>query len=254
MADPMATIFRALADPGRRELLDQLFECDGQTLGALCGYLPDMTRFGVMKHLRVLEDAGLVTTTKDGREKRHYLNPVPIRLVHDRWTGKFAAPIIGTMSALKDSLEAPMDRIDHVYSIIIKAEPDRVWRAIVEGDDTVRYYYGTRVASDFTVGSPITYAYPDGSIAADGSIVAVHPGRSVTMDFHPRWDPEIESEGPIRMTWVVAPLDDGSGSKLTVTSALLKGSRSEVGFSEGVVHIVSGLKTVLETGEPLAVA
>ena len=103
MTDPMAPIFRALADPGRRELLDRLFERDGQTLGELCEYLPGMTRFGVMKHLGVLEEAGLLTTLKVGREKRHFLNPVPIRLVHDRWIGKFAAPVVGAMFSTRST-------------------------------------------------------------------------------------------------------------------------------------------------------
>ena len=150
MTEPTAPIFRALADANRRELLDRLFERDGQTLGELCEYLPDMTRFGVMKHLGVLEEAGLVTTVKVGREKRHFLNPVPIRLVHDRWISKYAEPVVGAMSALKTRLETPMDTFDHIYSVYIKAPPDRVWQAITDGDDTVRYYYGTRVASDWT--------------------------------------------------------------------------------------------------------
>ena len=149
MTDDMAPVFRALADPGRRVLLDRLFERDGQTLGELCEHLPGMTRFGVMKHLGVLEEAELVTTQRVGREKRHFLNPVPIRLVHDRWTGKFAEPIAGSLTTIKTQLETPMDRIDHVYSIYIKAAPERVWRAITDGDDTLRYYYGTRVASDW---------------------------------------------------------------------------------------------------------
>ena len=96
MTDDMAPVHRALADPGRRVLLDRLFERDGQTLGQLCAHLPGMTRFGVMKHLGVLEEAGLVSTQRVGREKRHFLNPVPIRLVHDRWTGKFAELIGGS--------------------------------------------------------------------------------------------------------------------------------------------------------------
>ena len=148
----MAPIFRALADPGRRVLLDRLFERDGQTLGELCEALPDMTRFGVMKHLGVLEAADLVTTQKVGREKRHFLNPVPIRLAHDRWIGKFAEPVLGAMSFLKRTLEAPMEPVDHVYSVYIKASPDRVWRAITDGDDTARYYFGTRVTSSWEVG------------------------------------------------------------------------------------------------------
>jgi uncharacterized protein YndB with AHSA1/START domain/DNA-binding transcriptional ArsR family regulator len=252
MTDPMAPTFRALADPNRRVLLDRLFERDGQTLGELCEYLPEMTRFGVMKHLGVLEEAGLVTTLRVGREKRHFLNPVPIRLVHDRWIGKFAEPVIGAMSALKSKLETPMDTIDHIYAIQIKASPDRVWQAITDGDETVRYYYNTRVVSDWTVGSRLSYDYPDGSIAADGIVLEVEPGRRVVMSFHPHWDPGIEAEGPVRMTWEVEPAGDG-GSKLTVTSVLKAGSKSSEAFAAGIVYIVSGLKTFVETGEPLAV-
>jgi DNA-binding transcriptional ArsR family regulator len=99
-------VFRALADPSRRVLLDQLFDEDGQTLSSLVAALPSMTRFGVMKHLQVLEDAGLVTTQKIGREKRHYLNPVPIRLVHDRWIAKYAEPWVRGLADLKHDLES----------------------------------------------------------------------------------------------------------------------------------------------------
>src|SRR5437667_3270412 len=88
----MDAVFRALADPTRRSLLDELFAQDGQTLSALERRLP-MTRFGVMKHLRVLEEAGLVVSRRRGREKLHFLNPVPIRLVHDRWVSKYAEPL-----------------------------------------------------------------------------------------------------------------------------------------------------------------
>jgi DNA-binding transcriptional ArsR family regulator len=100
----MDEVFKALADPTRRSLLDALFERDGQTLSELEGRLP-MTRFGVMKHLRVLEEAGLVKTRKRGREKLHFLNPVPIRLVHDRWVSKFAEPWTAALSDLKQELE-----------------------------------------------------------------------------------------------------------------------------------------------------
>ena len=106
--------------------------------------------------------------------------------------------------------------------------------------------------SDWTVGSPLRYDYADGSIAADGIVLEVEPGRRLVMSFHPRWDPGIEAEGPVRMTWAVDPTDDG-GSKLTVTSALKHGSKSAEAFAAGIVYIVSGLKTFVETGEPLAV-
>ena len=255
MTDDMAPIFRALADPGRRVLLDRLFERDGQTLGELCAALPEMTRFGVMKHLGVLEAADLVTTQKVGREKRHYLNPVPIRLAHDRWIGKFAEPVVGAMSFLKRTLEAPMDPVDHVYSVYIKASPERIWRAITDGDDTVRYYFGTRVASTWAPGAKISYAYPDGSIAADGEVLEIEPGRRVAMSFHPRWSPEIEADDPVRMTWAIEPGDEpGAPTRLVVTTAIVPGSRIEAEFISGTELIVSGLKTLLETGEPLAVA
>ena len=127
-----------------------------------------------------------------------------------------------------------------------------MWRAITDGDETARYYFGTRVASEWAAGSPLTYAYPDGTLAADGAVVEIEPGCRVVMSFHPRWDPGIESEGPIRMTWEVEAAEDG-GSKLTVTSALRPGSKSAEEFAGGIVYIVSGLKTLIETGEPLAV-
>jgi uncharacterized protein YndB with AHSA1/START domain/DNA-binding transcriptional ArsR family regulator len=249
----MVPVFRALSDPSRRLLLDRLFERDGQTLGELCAHLPEMTRFGVMKHLEVLQAADLVTTRRDGRLKRHFLNPVPIRLLHDRWIDKFAAPVLGTMSDLKERLEAPaMSGPDHVYSIVIGADASRVWRAITDGADTERYYFHTRVASDWVVGASIVYTYPDGTVAADGEVLDIDPPRRVAMTFHSRWDPEVEAEGPVTMTWSLEPM--GMATRLTVTTAGLRdGSRTGEAFASGVVVIVCGLKTLVETGEPLVV-
>ena len=253
--DPQSPVFRALSDPSRRLLLDRLFERDGQTLGELCTHLPGMTRFGVMRHLDVLEAADLIATRREGREKRHYLNAVPIRLVHDRWIGKFAEPLVGAMSFMKRTLEAPMDPVDHVYAVYIKASPERVWRAITDGDDTVNYYYGTRVASSWEVGAPITYTDPDGSIAADGEVLEIDPGRRVVMAFHPRWSRDIEAEGPVRMTWAIEPGDGKGGpTRLVLTTAIVPGSRVAAEFPGGNAYIVSGLKTLVETGRPMAAA
>lgn len=249
--DPMDPVFRALSDPSRRLLLDQLEARDGQTLGELCSYLPEMTRFGVMKHLGVLEAAGLVATRRVGREKRHYLDRVPIRLIHDRWISRYAAPVVGSLTALKAHLEAPaMSAPDHVYSVYIQADPARVWRAITDGDDTVRYYYGTRVGSDWAPGSAIVYTYPDGSVAADGQVLDCDPPNRLVMTFHARWDPDLAAEGPVRMTWELEP--QGPMTKLVVTTAGLRaGSRMAEDFSGGIVFIVSGLKTLVETGESM---
>ena len=251
--DSTAPAFRALADPSRRLLLDRLFERDGQTLGELTAYLPDMTRFGVMRHLGVLETAGLISTRKVGREKRHYLNPVPIRRIHDRWISKYAAPVIGTMSAIKDHLEAPPmaaplpEEFDHVYSIYINADPERVWRAITDGDETVQYYYGTRVVSDWSIGSRVSYDNPDGTVAADGEVLACDPPRRLEMTFLARWDPEVEAEGPITHVWELEP--ENGTTRLTVTSKGLKrGSKRAESFGSGIMWIVAGLKTYVEGG------
>jgi len=250
--DDMAAVFRALADANRRLLLDSLFERDGQTLGDLTAHLPGMTRFGVMKHLSVLQDAGLVTTERVGREKHHYLNPVGIRLIHDRWITKFAAPVVGAMTAIKEHLEGePMSAPDHVYTAFIRATPERLWRAITDGAETERYYYGTRVESDWTVGSKVAYRYPDGRIAADGEVLEIDEPRHLSMSFHARWDPEVEAAGPVRHTWAIEPADGGT-CKLTVTTHDLSGARAGE-FVEGMAFIVSGLKTLVETGEPTPV-
>src|SRR3954452_160971 len=124
MVPGVDAVFKALADPTRRSLLDELFKEDGQTLGALEERLP-MTRFGVMKHLKVLEQAGLVVTRRHGREKRHFLNPVPIRLVHDRWVSKYAEPWAATLTGLKHRLEEAV--MEKVYEIYIKTTPERLW-------------------------------------------------------------------------------------------------------------------------------
>lgn len=246
----MADVFRALADPSRRLLLDRLFERDGRTLGELAAELPSMTRFGVMRHLDVLEAAGLISTRRVGRVKRHYLDPVPIRLVHDRWISKYAEPVVGAMSALKQHLERTMDRIDHVYSVYVRATPERVWTALTDGAETERYYYGTRVASTWQAGAAITYTYPDGTVAADGEVLEIEPPRRLVMTFHARWDPELEAEGPVRQTWELA--EHQGATKLTVTSSGLRsGSRMADDFSGGMVWIVSGLKSMIETSEAL---
>jgi DNA-binding transcriptional ArsR family regulator len=98
-------VFKALADPGRRVLLDALFETDGQSLHDLCAVLPELTRFGVMKHLTLLEQAGLVVTFRDGRRKLHYLNPLPIQRAHDRWISKYSAVSMRALTELHVSVE-----------------------------------------------------------------------------------------------------------------------------------------------------
>ena len=141
----MDEVFRALADPTRRSLLDELFKEDGQTLSALEQRLP-MTRFGVMKHLKVLEEAGLVVSRKRGREKLHFLNPVPIRLVHDRGVSKYAEPWAAGLSELKHDLEKEERTMEKVFEIYIKTTPERLWEALIDPARTSARISPTRLA------------------------------------------------------------------------------------------------------------
>src|ERR1700730_13318399 len=145
----MDPVFKALADPTRRSLLDELFVCDGQSLSELEDRFA-MTRFGVMKHLKQLEEAGLVVTKRQGREKLHYLNPVPIRLVHDRWGRKYAEPWVAGISGLKQELELQMEKVFEIY---IRTTPDRLWEAITDSEIRAKYNFGIQATSDWKPGS-----------------------------------------------------------------------------------------------------
>src|SRR5213596_1062878 len=169
----MDEVFRALADATRRSLLDELFNEDGQTLSALEQRLP-MTRFGVMKHLKVLEEAGLVVTKKRGREKLHFLNPVPIRLVHDRWVSKYAEPWAATLSELKDRLEGRT--MEKVFEIYIKTTPERLWEAITNSELRRKYTFGVGIESDWTPGSRYRAVHPEAGVAiSEGENLEVDP-------------------------------------------------------------------------------
>src|ERR671916_2554504 len=160
----MDAVFKALADPARRRLLDELFREDGQTLSALEGRF-DMSRFGVMKHLKQLEEAGLVVTRREGREKRHFLNPVPIRLVHDRWVSKYAEPWAAALSDLKTRLERPVEKVFEIY---IRVTPERLWEAITSPEDRAKYNFGATVRSDWTPGSRMEMQAGDGPPGGGG--------------------------------------------------------------------------------------
>jgi uncharacterized protein YndB with AHSA1/START domain len=242
----MDVVFKALADPTRRSLLDELFKEDGQTLSALEMRLP-MTRFGVMKHLRVLEDANLVTTRRRGREKLHFLNPVPIRLVHDRWVSKYAEPWAAALSGLKRNIEE--DTMEKVFEIYIKTTPERLWEAITDPEQRRRYSFGTQVSSDWTPGSRYEARVPDGSFAlVEGENLEVDPPRRLVQTMTALWSDEVKQEGPSRVTWEIEPV--GDSCRLTVIhDELREGAHDEL--YGGWPMILSGLKTLLETGEDL---
>jgi uncharacterized protein YndB with AHSA1/START domain len=242
----MDEVFRALADPTRRSLLDELFKEDGQTLSALEGRLT-MTRFGVMKHLKVLEEAGLVVTKRRGREKLHFLNPVPIRLVHDRWVSKYAEPWAATLTGLKRKMEEKV--MEKVFGIYIKTTPERLWEAITDSKMREIYSFGVGVNSDWTPGS----RYEAGHAAAgvkisEGENLEVDPPRLLVQSFKALWGEDVAAEGTSRVTWEIEPVADSC--RLTVThDQLREGANNQI--YGGWPMILSGLKTLLETGETL---
>jgi uncharacterized protein YndB with AHSA1/START domain len=241
----MDVVFRALADPTRRSLLDELFKQDGQTLSALEQRLP-MTRFGVMKHLKVLEGAGLVTTRRRGREKLHFLNPVPIRLVHDRWVSKYAEPWAATLSGLKQRLEDKT--MEKVFEIYIKTTPERLWEAITDPEMRSKYNFGVGVSSDWTPGSRFEMTHPAAGALGEGENLEVDPPRRLVQSMVALWSEDVKSEGKSRVTWEIEPV--GDSCRLTVTHDELREGANEELYG-GWPMILSGLKTLLETGELL---
>ena len=249
-------VFRALADPTRRLLLDRLFEREGQTLRELNEAVGSMTRFGVMKHLRALEGAGLVVAHKVGREKLHYLNPVPVQLIHDRWVSKYTRPKASALADLKTELEGRHQMAEkpaQVYQVIIKATPEQVWDAITKPEFTSRYFYGSRVQTTGEAGTPIRHFAPDGEkLWGDDIVEESDRPRRLVHTWRALYDDEMAAEPRSRVTWEIEPLPGGV-TRLTVIHDRLEGSpKTAASVSGGWMFVLSGLKTLLETGEPMS--
>lgn len=241
----MDDVFKALADPTRRSLLDDLFVEDGQSLSSLERRY-DMTRFGVGKHLRQLEDANLVVTRRRGREKLHFLNAVPIRLVHDRWVSKYAEPWVAGLSDLKQEMEHTMEKVFEIY---IRTTPERLWDAITDPDTRARFHFGNRVESDWEPGSSyaITNPHAEGPLA-DGQNLEVDPPRRLVQSMTAHFDDDVEALGATRVTWEIEAV--GDSCRLTVVHDQLPPDAPETLYG-GWPMVLSGLKTWLETGEEL---
>ncbi len=241
----MELVFKALADQTRRELLDELFRRDGQTLHALASRF-DMTRVGVAKHLRLLEEAGLVATRRRGREKLHYLNPVPIRLVHDRWVSKYTEAWAAGLADLKRDLEATVEKVFEIY---IRTTPERLWQAIVDPEVRSHYQFGARVESTWTAGSSYQVVHPQASRSLiEGDNLEVDPPHRLVQSYRAVWDDDIAAEGTSRVTWEIEPV--GDSCRLTVTHDRLR-EDADPHLYGGWPMILSGLKTWLETGQQL---
>ena len=241
-------VFKALADPSRRKLLDMLRQQDGQSLSELEAHLP-MTRFGVMKHLKQLEEAGLVTTEKVGREKHHFLNPVPIQMVYDRWVRRYAQPLTTKMTDLKMFLEGKTnqmsDTITHRYQIFIESTAEKVWEALTSSEISPQYYFGTAVISNWNEGDEYTYVYPDKSgNMIEGQVLEIDPPRKLVQTFNALWEPDAKAMGQSKVTWLLE--QEPTVCKLTLIHEELKNVPYAQGIIEGWARIMSGMKSLLE--------
>src|SRR5215475_2720751 len=247
--DPdMDKVFKALADPTRRHLLDRLHERNGQTLGQLCERIR-MTRQSTTQHLAVLEAANLVSTVRRGREKLHYLNPVPLHEIQERWIDKFERPRLRALSTLKRRAEEDMtDKPVFVYVTYIESTPERVWQALTDADTTAEYWGHSNV-SDWQPGSRWEHQRTDGTGTADvvGTVVeSTPPTRLVSTWAGPG---EQRPDGPSRVTFDIEPY--GDIVRLTVTHENLADEAERNASAAGWAAVLSNLKSLLETGHVL---
>jgi DNA-binding transcriptional ArsR family regulator/uncharacterized protein YndB with AHSA1/START domain len=260
-------VFRALADPGRRRLLDSLNERNGQTLRELTECL-DMARQSVSKHLAILEEANLVTTVRRGREKYHYLNAAPISEIAQRWIGQYHQQRVDALSDLKRALEdTPMDKPEFVYTTYIRTTPKQLWQALTEPTFTTRYWGGMALESDWQTGSVFTVTLADGTRIADPAQVVVEadPYRRLAYTWHtftPEWArvngksdeflAAVAAEPRSKVTFDIEEL--GEMVKLTVVhDGFEPGSVVLESVTQGWPLLLSSLKSLLETGETLRV-
>ncbi|WP_059009848.1 ArsR/SmtB family transcription factor [Streptomyces specialis] len=250
----MDPVFKALADPTRRHLLDRLRERNGQTLRELCERL-DMTRQSATQHLEVLERARLVTVVRRGRERLHYLNPAPLHEIEERWISGFDKPRLRAISAIKRQAEEyamtdePTTVPTYVYVTYIRASAEQVWRALTDADLTARYW-GHANVSDWQPGSPWEHRRVDGSDVVDvvGRVIETEPPTRLVITFDDAPDTASRRE-PSLVTFVIEPHHDIV--RLTVTHENLPNEAMLNGISHGWPAVLANLKSLLETGEVL---
>jgi uncharacterized protein YndB with AHSA1/START domain/DNA-binding transcriptional ArsR family regulator len=263
-ADPETNdVFRALADPSRRQLLDSLNARNGQTLRELCSGL-DMTRQSVSKHLAVLEAAGLVTTVRRGREKLHYLNAAPINEIGERWITRYERERVRALADLKQALEDnTMEKPSFVYTTYIQTTPEKLWQALTDPAFTQRYW-GATFDTDWEPGSAMTWHHLGETIADPEQVVlesephrrlsytwhTFSPGLNGSLGLTEEARERIAAEQRSKVTFDIEP--QGELVKLTVVhDGFEPGSTVATMVSKGWPRVVSNLKTLLETGDVL---
>ena len=248
-------VFRALADPTRRRLLDALYEREGQSLGELTAGLR-MTRPGVAKHLGILEAAGLVVTRRQGRLKLHHLNPVPIRLIHDRWIGKFSELLVGQLAGLKQALEEQnrVSELKLVFEVFIQAVPDRVWAALTDNEFVPRWAHNLTVSGDWEPGGKLVWKLPDGRVATESELIELSPPHRLVCWTRQVYTPELAAEPPYKLTWEIEAVG-ATASRVRVTSSDFAADGANHKLVKGGQRaMLDTLKTLLETGSPLVLS
>lgn len=237
----MDTLFKALSDPTRRDLLDRLRRKDGQSLSDLEGTL-EMSRFGVMKHLKVLEEADLITTRKVGRFKYHYLNAVPLQQMADRWIEPLVqGPTARSLISLKSILEGQtMTKPDFVTTTYIRCSQDALWTALTDADAYARWDFLEQTAE--RQGDEVIYRTPDGTVTLHTRDLEIEPKTRIVTSFEPKWD---DVTTPSRVVYLIE--QQGDYCKLTVEHHDLNND-PEGGTADGWYRSLAGLKTYLETG------
>lgn len=246
----MDMIFKALNDPARRALLDSLRRKDGQTLTELEEQL-DMSRFGVMKHLKVLEDAHLVIPRKQGRFKYHYLNPLPLQEMLDRWVAPFLQPQTRMVSDLKSRLEREtrMGKPDFMMQTFIRCSQDALWDALTKADQIAAYHFAcNEVRGDATPGNVTEFIKPDGDPMLRQVTTEMDPKTRIAMTFEPLFmGPNAPAS---HMVYLIEP--QGEACKLTIEHYDM--APGQDGFAEGWARLAASLKSYLETGAALKLA
>jgi uncharacterized protein YndB with AHSA1/START domain/DNA-binding transcriptional ArsR family regulator len=245
----MDQVFKALADPTRRYLLDSLRGRAGQTLGELCASV-DMARQSTTQHLDILEAANLISTTRRGREKLHYLNPVPLHEIQERWIDRFERPRLRALSAVKRQAEdeAMTGKPAYVYVTYIESTAERVWEALTDPDLSAAYWGHSNV-SDWREGSRWEHVRTDGSGIADvvGTVLEAVPPKRLAFTFDAPGD--LPPGGPSKVTFQIEPYQDIV--RLTVTHENLADQDTYSAISQGWPAMCANLKSLLETGHTM---
>ncbi len=248
----MEKIFKALADSSRREILDIVKNSPGITINEITEYF-EFSRFAVMKHMKILEEANLIVPRKEGKFKKLYINAVPIQMISDRWISKFSIKWAKSLTSLKYKLEEEsqmsQQELKHVFVTYIKTTKEKLWQALTDGEITPKYFFGTTIKSDFTPGSSLEFhGIKDDKhyVPVAGEVLEVIPQKKLVHTFA-QYD---NDDKPSRVTYEIEEVN-GNVKFTVIHDQFEEINTTYNSVQEGWPYILSGLKTYLETNTTL---